>query len=310
LNAQYCLQRKVALLDCLYFRILYPVRRLYMIGLQVRLIAVASIAMTILPKTSVRALFLLLLSGAMYPVLSDTKGNRGETLQHLFPEILAVYPHDPKAFTQGLVFHQGRLYESTGLYGSSELRRVELKTGKVTQRLRLNDRFFGEGLALVGDRLIQLTWVEKTAFVYDLNTFALLESHRYESEGWGLCFDGFYLYRSDGSHLLFRHDSHTFEMVGTLPITMQGRAIANLNELACVGPHIYANVYMTDTIVRIDKNSGRVTARIDAANLLPARERAALPAGATLNGIAHDPEEDVFYLTGKLWPKLFKVRFR
>jgi glutaminyl-peptide cyclotransferase len=256
-------------------------------------------------------LSLLLLGGATAPVFGNPPGRVPDgTVEQLVPEVLAVYPHDPRAFTQGLLFYAGRLYESTGLYGASELRRLDLETGKVTQRVRLDNRLFGEGLALVGDRLVQLTWVEKTALVYDLATFDKIASWRYEGEGWGLCFDGFFLYRSDGSSTLFRHDSHTFERVGSLAVTLHGRPARNLNELACVGTHIYANVYLTDTIVRIDKNSGRITARIDAAHLLSAAEKAALPAGAVLNGIAHDPAQDVFYLTGKLWPKLFKVRFR
>ncbi len=231
-------------------------------------------------------------------------------LRELVPEVLTTLPHDKMAFTQGLLFHNGRLYESTGLYGRSTLRQVDPRTGTVLRSTPLEAHFFGEGLALVGDRLIQLTWGENTALVYDLETFALQRQFFYKGEGWGLCFDGRYLYRSDGGSSLILHDPHTFAVIGKLAVTLRGRPLSHLNELVCVGEDIYANVFPTDQIVRIDKSSGRVTARIDARNLLPARERAALPTEAVLNGIAHDPLEDVFYLTGKLWPKLFKVRFR
>jgi len=257
-----------------------------------------------------RTLLLLIAGTMILMACRDPLANESAVPQNLVPEILAIYPHDPKAFTQGLLYHQGYLYESTGLYGLSELRKIELATGKVLRRTRLEAHFFGEGLALAGNRLIQLTWGENTAFVYDRETFTPIKSYTYKGEGWGLCFDGLHLYRSDGSSTLYLHSLHTFEVVGTLSVSLQGRSVADLNELACVGPHIYANVFQTDYIVRIDKQNGRVTARIKAETLLSPQERAALPVGATLNGIAHDSAEDVFFLTGKLWPKLFKVRFR
>jgi glutaminyl-peptide cyclotransferase len=263
-----------------------------------------------LSRPILRVLLFLIVLAVTPAAGGEPARNEAQSPPTLVPVVLATHPHDPTAFTQGLLFYNGHLYESTGLYGRSELRKLDLKTGKVLRRVPLESRFFGEGLARVGGQLIQLTWWENTAFVYDLNTFARIKTHSYKGEGWGLCFDGRYLYRSDGSNKLFLHDFNTFKVVGTVSVTRGGRAQANLNELACVGEDIYANVYLTDDIVRIDKHSGRVTARIDAGNLLTPRERAALSAGATLNGIAHDPSEDVFYLTGKLWPKLFKVRFQ
>ncbi|MCJ8500835.1 glutaminyl-peptide cyclotransferase [Desulfatitalea alkaliphila] len=231
-----------------------------------------------------------------------------DSVPFLTPEIIAVLPHDPTAYTQGLLYHAGHLYESTGRYGRSELRRVDPATGKVLQRVRLEDRFFGEGLARVDDRLIQLTWGEKTALVYDSTTFAPLGRFSYEGEGWGLCYDGRHLYRSDGGSRLMLHAPDTFAVVGALPVTRGGRPVTHLNELACVGSHIYANVFLSDHIVQIDKQSGQVSAVIDGSRLLAPRERDALPADAVLNGIAWDPREAVFYLTGKLWPKMFKVR--
>ncbi|OPL15589.1 MAG: glutaminyl-peptide cyclotransferase [delta proteobacterium MLS_D] len=224
-------------------------------------------------------------------------------------QVLAVYPHDSDAFTQGLVLHEGFLYESTGLYGASELRKVEKETGAVLQRRVLPAMYFGEGLAIAGNRLVQLTWREETAFIYDADSLEPLGCFTYEGEGWGLCFDGEFFYRSDGSDNLYIHDQHTFDVLNVLRVTCEGEPVDGLNELECVGASIYANIYTTNHIVRINKQNGRVTAIIDAGKLVPARERFPLPPDGVLNGIAHDPPEDAWYLTGKLWPRLFRVRF-
>lgn len=261
-------------------------------------------------ESPIRTWVLLFLCGSLLPACLSPQAANGNTPLALVPEVLAVLPHDPSAYTQGLLFYNGHLYESTGLYGRSELRRVDPASGAVLARVPLAQRYFGEGLARVGDQLIQLTWGERTALRYDLHTFALLDRHTYEGEGWGLCFDGRHLYRSDGGSTLVLHDPVTFAVVGTLPVTDAKRPVNHLNELACVGEQIYANVFLTDHIVRIDKQSGRVTAHIDAGHLLPPHERALLPTDAVLNGIAFDPLEMVFYLTGKRWPKMFKVRLR
>lgn len=173
----------------------------------------------------------------------------------------------------------------------------------------LDARYFGEGLALVGDRLIQLTWQEGTAFVYDRATFERVGTFSYEGEGWGLCFDGEALYMSDGSATLTRRDPETFEVLETVEVTLRGEPVALLNELECAKGRVYANVFTTDVIVRIDPASGRVQGVVDASALLSAEERARLTRDAVLNGIAYNPEADTFYLTGKLWPKLFEVRF-
>jgi glutamine cyclotransferase len=223
--------------------------------------------------------------------------------------VQARYPHDPEAFTQGLVFADGRFYESTGLYGESSLREVIPESGEVLRSLPLDARYFGEGLALADDRLIQLTWRSGVAFVWDADTFEQLDTFRYETEGWGLCFDGEELWMSDGSATLVRRDPDTFAIRGRVDVTNRGEPVALLNELECVGEHVYANVWQTDTIVRIHKDSGRVAATIDAGGLLTTEERAALNAQAVLNGIAWDPETERFWLTGKLWPALFEVEF-
>jgi glutaminyl-peptide cyclotransferase len=222
-------------------------------------------------------------------------------------EVIARHPHDPMAFTQGLeVLDEGRLIESTGRYGRSSLREVVLETGEVERRHDLPDQFFGEGLALVGDRVVQLTWREGVAFVYDLSTFAVIDEHRYEGEGWGLCHDGERFVMSDGSsRLTFRH-TETFDVLGTVEVRNAGRPVPELNELECVDDVVYANVWRTDDIVVIDPTSGAVTGKIDASGLLTPDERVGTD---VLNGIAFDRSTGHFLITGKDWPTLFEVRF-
>lgn len=248
------------------------------------------------PKLLPCALFLFLVSHLF-------SCNPPETLT---VEVLSVRPHDPTAYTQGLLLHEGVLYESTGRYGQSDLRRVDPQTGRVLRRLRLPPDLFGEGLARRGDRLVQLTYREQKAFVYGIEAFDPLGQFSYQGEGWGLCHDGEHFIMSNGSDTLTFRDPDTFEVTGQVPVTRDGRAVRNLNELECVGNEIYANIYRTDRIVKIEKNSGRVTAEIDASGLLSPSERLRAD---VLNGIAHDPETGSFLITGKLWPKLFEVRF-
>ena len=229
--------------------------------------------------------------------------------ERLVAEVIASYPHDREAFTQGLVFHAGRFYESTGRYGRSELREVEIESGRVIRSRSLEPRFFGEGLALVGDRLIQLTYREGVALVYDRETFNELERFPYQGEGWGLCFDGEALWMSDGSSSLQRRDPTTFALLGSLPVRREGREVPRLNELACVPGGVVANVWLSDELVWIDPRSGAVTAVIDASALVPDDERVRGDRDAVLNGVSHDPETGRWWLTGKLWPVLYEVRF-
>ena len=225
------------------------------------------------------------------------------------PEVVATHPHDPNAFTQGLLFHDGRLFESTGRYGLSDVREVRLETGAVVRARALDARFFAEGLARVDDRLVQLTYREGTALVYDLDTFEELDRFAYEGEGWGLCHDGRELWMSDGSARLQRRDPATFELLGHVDVRRDGRAVERLNELACVGEHVIANVWLTTELVRIVKADGRVDAVIDAAALVPDDAAVRANPDAVLNGVAHDPATDRWWLTGKLWPVLYEVRF-
>jgi glutamine cyclotransferase len=227
----------------------------------------------------------------------------------LQPEVLGVRPHDTGAYTQGLLLYDGSLYESAGRYGYSTLREVEPETGEVLRSIDIDETYFAEGLERVGDRLIQITWKENTAFVYDIATFDLLETYTYEGEGWGLCSDGQYLYMSNGSSFLTLRDPETFEVVDHGAVTFLGRPAESLNELECVGDYIYANVYTTDVILQIDKTNGNVVAVIDATGLLEPDQQAALASGEVLNGIVYLPESETFLITGKHWPSMFEVRF-
>jgi glutaminyl-peptide cyclotransferase len=246
------------------------------------------------------------LLGALESGASELSNRQDAGLQSLRVEVVQTYPHDPTAFTQGLFLHQGTLYESTGLVGRSSLRRVELKTGRVMRKLDVPAPAFAEGLALVGERLFQLTWQQGRVFVYNRSTFGQMGEFSYSGEGWGLCYDGTSLVMSDGSDALTFRDPKDFAVKRTLRVTLNGRALDRLNELECVGTDVYANVWTTETIVRIDVVAGRVTARIDASGLLTPQERVGVD---VLNGIAYDPADQTFLITGKLWPKVFRVKF-
>jgi glutaminyl-peptide cyclotransferase len=241
-------------------------------------------------------------------VLAASGCDSAPPVARLAPQIIRTLPHDPGAYTQGLILHQGRFYESTGQYGSSTVREVDVETGTVLASHGLAEEYFGEGLDRVGDRLIQLTWQTGVAFIYDMATLEPVGTFEYEGHGWGLCHDGASLFMTNGSADLQRRDPSTFQLLETLQVTLNGSPVFQINELECVGDDIYANVFMSHRIVRIDKATGVVTAEIDASGLVPEGGRP-LDAGAVLNGIAWDPQSETFYLTGKLWPTMFQVRF-
>ena len=230
-------------------------------------------------------------------------------VKQLEPVVVNRYPHDPAAFTQGLLMSEGRVFESTGIYGASSMREVHLESGRVLRRVNLDDRYFGEGLELVGNRLIMLTWREGEALVFDAETFSHVETFTYDGEGWGLCYDGTELVMSDGSDELTFRDPETFEELRRVSVSVHGEPIRNINELECVEGNVYANVWLTREIIRIDPETGAVNAVIDASVLLTEAQWAALTPDATLNGIAWREERGTFLLTGKLWPWMFEVRF-
>lgn len=220
--------------------------------------------------------------------------------------VVTTYPHDPKAFTQGLLYRDGALYESTGLYGESSLRRVELETGKVLQRIQVPKQYFAEGLALVGDALVQLSWQEHTGLVYDGRTFEQRRTFTYKTEGWGIDYDeqgG--LVMSDGSDQLFFLDPKTFAVVRTLPVRDAGRPVRNLNELEWIEGEIWANVWMTDRLVRINPSTGIVASWVNLDTLWPRAERP--PTADVLNGIAYDRDRRRIFVTGKNWPRLYHI---
>jgi glutamine cyclotransferase len=223
-------------------------------------------------------------------------------------EIVNIYPHDPSAFTQGLIYRDGYLFESTGLYGGSSLRKVRLKTGEVIQRKMIRSEYFGEGLTDWGDQLVQLTWKSGIGFVYDALTFELKKTFKYSGEGWGLTRDNDRLIVSDGTSSLRFLDPETMRETGRLEVTDNGFPVSMLNELEMVRSQIFANVYNTYEIVIISPQSGQVNGRINLAGLL---EKFKMSKEVdVLNGIAYDPERDRLFVTGKRWPKLFEIRLK
>ncbi len=221
-------------------------------------------------------------------------------------EVIRSYPHDRRAFTQGLQFHDGQLYESTGQHGASSLRRVELKTGRVLQRVNLPDRYFGEGIAIVTNRIHMLTWRAGVGFIFDLDTLRRVGQFTYAGEGWGLAYDGEHLIMSDGSHRLRFLSPDTFDVMRVVDVTADGAPVERLNELAWIEGEIWANVWKTDRIARIDPESGRVRAWIDLTGIL--RPEYVTGPVDVLNGIAYDEETGRIFVTGKLWPRLFEIR--
>ena len=221
------------------------------------------------------------------------------------PVIVAEYPHDPDAFTQGLQFVDGELYEGTGLRGRSSLRRVDLETGKVLQQIDLDRQYFGEGIGVIGDRIYQLTWQSQVAFLYDKTTFAEVGRFDYPTEGWGLTFDGTELIMSDGTATLYRRDPETFAEISHVDVQADGDLVPHLNELEFVNGEIFANIWQTNVIARIDPNDGQVVGWVDLSSLL--KLLVSSQPVDVLNGIAYDATADRLFVTGKLWPTLFEI---
>lgn len=237
--------------------------------------------------------------------VTEPQNGEHHTAERRPVRVVRVLPHDPEAFTQGLLWWHGSLWESTGQYGHSEVRRLDPETGAVVQRASLTPDLFGEGLARVGQRLVQLTWREGTALRWKLPELEPDGRLAYVGEGWGLCFDGEHLVWSDGSDRLRFVTPDDFAVVRELDVTLDDRPLRYLNELECVGDRIWTNVWTTDFLAEIDPATGQVETLVDAGGLLTREERMRTD---VLNGIAHHPEKGTFFVTGKLWPKMFEVR--
>lgn len=223
-------------------------------------------------------------------------------------QVLNAWPHDTSAYTQGLEIHQGSLYESTGQYGSSSLRQVELQTGRVLRKVDVPSQYFAEGLTVFQGKIFQLTWQSHKGFVYDLNSFELLNEFKCEGEGWGLTHDERHLIMSDGTNRIRFLNPVNYRVEKTIKVFDGDRPVMKLNELEYIKGEIYANIWETDWIVRLDPGTGKILGWIDLKNLLPASDRSATT--NVLNGIAYDEVSDRLIVTGKLWPKLFEIRLK
>ncbi|HET8764719.1 MAG TPA: glutaminyl-peptide cyclotransferase [Rhodanobacter sp.] len=218
------------------------------------------------------------------------------------------YPHDPKAYTEGLLYHDGFLYESTGQVGASSVRKVALASGKVLQSAPTPWPDYGEGIAIRKDKLIQLTWRNQEGFLYDLATFKPLAKFSYPGEGWALTSDGRHLYMSDGTPVIRILDPDTLKQTGSIAVTADGQPLQNINELEWVKGEIWANVWLTTRIARIDPASGKVVGWIELAGLVPPASTLADPTNDVLNGIAYDAQHDRVFVTGKCWPWLYEIK--
>jgi len=244
----------------------------------------------------------LVLSAIMLTLPKDRPAN-SEPMHYTY-SVVNVYPHDKNAFTQGLVFVNGVLYESTGLYGNSTLRCVELETGHILQLYALPNEYFGEGITIFDDKIIQLTWQSKKGFLYDKHSFDLLQEFSYPTEGWGITYDGSRLIMSDGTATLYFLNPETFENVGQVEVQDNG-PVTELNELEYVQGEVYANIWKEEKIAVIDPQTGQVKGWIDMSGIMDPENQ---DTDNVLNGIAYDVKEDRLFVTGKRWSQLFEIK--
>jgi len=249
------------------------------------------------------ALALLIFSPVVF-VLLNQKPSNSLTAQGYTYSIVNTYPHDRNAFTEGLVYENGFLYESTGRYGESTLRRVQLETGNILQSCSLPDQYFGEGITIFGDNIIQLTWKSNKGFVYDKHSFELLGEFSYPTEGWGITNDGNKLIMRDGSATLYFLDPQSFSKIEQIEVRDAGNPVTKLNELEYVNGEIYANIWMQQKIAIINPQTGQVRAWIDLTNITGYQN---LYAGDVLNGIAYDTTNNRLFVTGKNWSLIFEI---
>ncbi len=227
---------------------------------------------------------------------------------HYTYEIVHTYPHDTSAFTEGLLIAHGNFFESTGLNGESTLREVDITSGRVLRKISIAPEYFGEGLTIVGERAFQLTWQNNQCFIYRVSDFKPIDEFYYVGEGWGLTTDGNSLIMSDGTDRIRFLDLESYKTTRVLSVTMEGKPLKSINELEYIKHEIYANIWQTDSVVRIDPSSGRVIGVVDFSGLLKPEDKA--PGLDVLNGIAYDADHDRLFVTGKKWPKVFEVRLK
>jgi glutamine cyclotransferase len=256
--------------------------------------------------TSLFIVAVFVLSASVLLYLNSNKGQPNPSaVTHYTYTIVNTYPHDTNAFTEGLVYSDGFLYESTGINGDSSLRRVNLTTGIVQQQITLPSQYFGEGITIVGNKIIQLTWQSHIGFIYDKTTFALLGNFSYTTEGWALTYDGKHLIMSDGSDNLYFLDPTTFQQTGQVTVHDGNTTIVNVNELEYIDSEVYANIWQTNNIAIINPQTGQIRGWIDLTGL-PGEQNPNLD--AVLNGIAYDKTNNNLFVTGKDWPSLYQIK--
>ena len=254
--------------------------------------------------------WIIFLCLTLLPIFSRAQSDGGERLKTgrtpvYQYRVIRSYPHDRRAFTQGLVYEGGFFYEGTGLHGRSSLRKVDLASGRILKEIRLEPSRFGEGITIFGDRIVQLTWLSRVGFVYDKNSFRIRKTFAYPREGWGITHDGRRLIMSDGTSGLHFLDPKDFREVAIIGVHDERGPVTGLNELEYLQGVIYANVWPTDRIAVIDPRTGRIKAWIDLQGLLGEKDSRGVD---VLNGIAYDAQNDRLFVTGKLWPKVFEIR--
>ena len=269
---------------------------------------------TVFKRTSLWIILIAILIGGLTSCILEPNEPQAEVIpavpellaQTLSYEILNTFPHDPTCYTQGLVIDEGFFYESCGLYDQSSLRKVEPISGIVQAESKLDANYFAEGLVLLDGKLYQLTWQENTGFIYDASTLELLSTFHYQTQGWGLTTDGSALILSDGTNTLYWLDPGTMQVVRQVNVSYQGQPVEYLNELEYINGTLFANIYLTDTIVAVDPQDGSVISLVDLTGLRP--EQNLTMQGEVLNGIAYDDQNDKLYVTGKNWPNLYEIR--
>lgn len=262
-------------------------------------------------------IFTVILISLLFAQCTDSQTNNNNSASTPIPmssatnytyEVVHSYPHDHNAFTQGLIFYQNQLIESTGLNGKSSLRRVDLQTGNVLKQIDVPKEFFAEGMTILQDKVYQLTWQSHKGFIYDPSSFDKIGEFTYYGEGWGLTHNGQSLIMSDGTNVIRFIDPANFDVQRTIEVTENGQPVRNLNELEYIKGEIFANIWQTQRIVRIDPQTGKVNSSIDLTGLLPVEDQTGNV--DVLNGIAYDAAGDRLFLTGKWWPKLFEIRLK